>query len=126
MHARDALCRRIGQRREAPVGRLRRSWHCDTSGTYKAPGTVMTHEFISRRFCSQVLIRFAHCDPAGIIFFPQYLVLFNGLVEDWLNQALRHPYARMLGAERTGLPIVRLECDFRTGRNIPGGRDQAQ
>lgn len=66
-----------------------------------------------RRFVTPVSIRFAHCDPAGIIFFPQYLVLFNGLVEDWFNQALHHPYARMLGAERTGLPIVRLECDFR-------------
>ncbi|GAB2455680.1 acyl-CoA thioesterase [Comamonas humi] len=67
----------------------------------------------ARRFEVPTAIRFAHCDPAGIIFFPQYLVLFNGLVEDWFNQALRHPYARMLGEERTGLPIVRLECDFR-------------
>ena len=67
----------------------------------------------SKRFAVQVPIRFAHCDPAGIIFFPQYLVLFNGLVEDWFNQALAHPYAQMLGHERTGLPIVHLECDFR-------------
>ena len=64
-------------------------------------------------FRSSISIRFAHCDPAGIIFFPQYLVLFNGLVEDWFNLALEHPYAQMLGHERTGLPIVHLECDFR-------------
>ena len=25
-------------------------------------------------------IRFAHCDPAGIVFFPQYLVMLNNLV----------------------------------------------
>ena len=67
----------------------------------------------TRRFVARYPVRFAHCDPAGIIFFPQYLVLFNALVEDWFNQALRHPYARMLGEERTGLPIVRLESDFR-------------
>ncbi|MDF6762844.1 acyl-CoA thioesterase, partial [Escherichia coli] len=30
-------------------------------------------------------IRFAHCDPAGIVYFPQYLVLFNVLVEDWFT-----------------------------------------
>ena len=66
-----------------------------------------------RRFVTPVPIRFAHCDPAGIIFFPQYLVLFNALVEDWFNQALHHPYAQMIGRERTGLPIVHLECDFR-------------
>ena len=66
-----------------------------------------------RRFVTQVPIRFAHCDPAGIIFFPQYLVLFNALVEDWFNQALALPYAEMIGRDRIGLPIVRLECDFR-------------
>ncbi len=30
-----------------------------------------------------VRIRFSHCDPAGIVFFPQYLVMTNDvLVED--------------------------------------------
>lgn len=67
----------------------------------------------SRRFVVQVPIRFAHCDPAGIIFFPQYLVLFNGLVEDWFNQALDLSYADMLQVYKVGLPIVHLECDFR-------------
>lgn len=65
------------------------------------------------RFISRYPIRFAHCDPAGIVFFPQYLVLFNALVEDWFDQALKIPYARMLSEDRTGLPIVNLECDFR-------------
>ena len=58
-------------------------------------------------------IRFSHCDPAGIVFFPQYLVLFNHLVEDWFTEDLGVDYAQMLGARRIGLPIVRLECDFR-------------
>ena len=66
-----------------------------------------------RRFVRPVPIRFAHCDPAGIIFFPQYLVLFNGLVEDWFNEGLGVSYAAMLAEQRTGLPIVHLECDFR-------------
>ncbi|GGH57510.1 4-hydroxybenzoyl-CoA thioesterase [Comamonas phosphati] len=73
----------------------------------------MTHAYATPRFVSQVPIRFAHCDPAGIIFFPQYLVLFNGLVEDWFNRALGVPYADMVAQGRTGLPIVHLECDFR-------------
>lgn len=60
-----------------------------------------------------VAIRFSHCDPAGIVFFPQYLVLFNQLVEDWFNDGLQIGYAQMLGPRRIGLPIVRLECDFR-------------
>jgi len=57
-------------------------------------------------------IRFAHCDPAGIVYFPQYLVLFNGLVEDWFTDGLGISYAQMLGPRRIGLPIVKLHCEF--------------
>ena len=67
----------------------------------------------SPRFVVPVPIRFAHCDPAGIIFFPQYLVLFHGVVEDWFNQALHVPYGDMVTKDQIGLPIVHLECDFR-------------
>lgn len=59
-----------------------------------------------------VRIRFAHCDPAGIVFFPQYLTLTNALVEDWFTDALGIDYANMIGGRRVGLPIVRLECEF--------------
>jgi 4-hydroxybenzoyl-CoA thioesterase len=57
-------------------------------------------------------IRFAHCDPAGIVFFPQYLVMINNLVEDWVGDSLGVPYAELLGRRRTGLPTVSLQCDF--------------
>lgn len=58
-------------------------------------------------------IRFGHCDPAGIVFYPQYLVLFNALVEDWVDVGLGVPYAPLVAERRIGLPTVRLECDFR-------------
>ena len=57
-------------------------------------------------------IRFAHCDPAGIVFFPQYLVMVNNLVEDWVSEGLRVPYAELIGRRRTGLPTVSLNCEF--------------
>ena len=57
-------------------------------------------------------IRFAHCDPAGIVFFPQYLVMINNLVEDWVTDALGVPYAELLGRRRTGMPTVSLQCEF--------------
>lgn len=65
------------------------------------------------RFERSQLIRFAHCDPAGIIFFPQYLVLFNQLTEDWFNEGLHVGYADMIVERKVGLPIVNLQCDFR-------------
>lgn len=64
-------------------------------------------------FEREVLVRFAHCDPAGIVFFPQYLVLFNGLVEDWFNDGLGIGYAHFIGERRCGLPIVKLDCEFK-------------
>ena len=64
-------------------------------------------------FERDVLIRFSHCDPAGIVFFPQYLVLFNHLLEDWFTHGLGIAYADFIGARRIGTPTVRLECDFR-------------
>jgi 4-hydroxybenzoyl-CoA thioesterase len=57
-------------------------------------------------------IRFAHCDPAGIVFFPQYLVMINDLVEDWVGDVLGVPYAELVGRRRTGMPTVSLQCEF--------------
>ena len=58
------------------------------------------------------LIRFSDCDPAGIVFYPQYFVMFNGLVEDWVNDDLAIGYQRLVVERRIGLPTVRLEVDF--------------
>jgi 4-hydroxybenzoyl-CoA thioesterase len=57
-------------------------------------------------------VRFAHCDPAGIVFFPQYLVMLNTLHERWFGEALGVPYSDYIGVRRLGVPTVRLECDF--------------
>jgi 4-hydroxybenzoyl-CoA thioesterase len=57
-------------------------------------------------------VRFCHCDPAGIVFFPQYLVMLNTLHERWFGEALGVPYHEYIGTRRLGLPTVRLECDF--------------
>ena len=63
-------------------------------------------------FATEKLIRFHHCDPAGIVFYPQYFVLFNELVEDWFDQGLGIDFARLHGEQRRGVPMRRLECDF--------------
>jgi 4-hydroxybenzoyl-CoA thioesterase len=63
-------------------------------------------------FSRQRLIRFSDCDPAGIVFYPQYFVMFNGLVEDWVGEGLALGYADLVIGRRIGLPTVRLEADF--------------
>ncbi|CAD6548354.1 acyl-CoA thioesterase [Paraburkholderia metrosideri] len=67
---------------------------------------------MSAPFERPVQIRFSHCDPAGIVFFPQYLVMTNALVEDWFNEGLHIDYANMIARRRVGLPIVKLDCEF--------------
>ena len=57
-------------------------------------------------------VRFSHCDPAGIVFFPRYMVQLNDLIEDWFNEALQIDYADFVMVRGMGLPTVRLECDF--------------
>jgi 4-hydroxybenzoyl-CoA thioesterase len=64
------------------------------------------------RFERSVRIRFGHCDPAGIVFFPRYYELFNALVEDWVNEGLGLSYAELLGPRRVGLPTVAQRTEF--------------
>lgn len=63
-------------------------------------------------FESDKLIRFHHCDPAGIIFYPQYFILFNELVEDWFTQGLNVSVVEQVINQRVGIPMGRVECDF--------------
>jgi 4-hydroxybenzoyl-CoA thioesterase len=67
---------------------------------------------MSATYDMPVRIRFAHCDPAGIVYFPQYLVMTNILVEEWFNERLRIDCAHMIQTRRVGLPIVKLDCEF--------------
>jgi 4-hydroxybenzoyl-CoA thioesterase len=57
-------------------------------------------------------IRFSDCDPAGIVFYPQYFVMLNGLVEDWVDE-LGIGFQQLVIERRIGLPTVRIEADFR-------------
>lgn len=58
-------------------------------------------------------VPFSVCDPAGIVFFVQYLVLFQNLTDAWITDELGISYAELLGPRQVGLPTVRLESDFR-------------
>jgi 4-hydroxybenzoyl-CoA thioesterase len=64
------------------------------------------------RFARTRRIRFSDCDPAGIVFYPQDFVMFNGLVEDWIDEELGIGYRELVIRRRVGLPTVRLEADF--------------
>jgi len=67
----------------------------------------------SGAFTRSVPIRFSHCDPAGIVYFPHYFDLFNGVIEDWYTYELGYNYAELITGSRYGFPFVHIECDFK-------------
>ena len=73
------------------------------------------HRFVppEAAFTRSVPVRFSHCDPAGIVYFPHYFDMFNGLIEDWYTQELGYDYAELIVGNRYGFPFVHIECDFR-------------
>lgn len=64
-------------------------------------------------FERQELVRFGHCDPAGIVFYPRYFEMLNALIEDWFTQGLGVDYAQLLGPRRVGMPTVQLNTEFK-------------
>lgn len=63
-------------------------------------------------FVRETLVRFADCDPAGIVFYPRYFEKINGLVEDWCAQGLGVSFRQLHVLQKMGLPTVHIETDF--------------
>lgn len=64
-------------------------------------------------FVREKRIHFSECDPAGIVFYPQYFVMFNNLMETWVDEGLGIGFGRLVLERRIGMPTVRLEADFK-------------
>ena len=64
-------------------------------------------------FTRTVPIRFSHCDPAGVVYFPHYFDMFNGLIEDWYTEQLGVDYSKLILGDRHGFPYVHIETDFK-------------
>jgi 4-hydroxybenzoyl-CoA thioesterase len=57
-------------------------------------------------------LRFAHCDPAGIAFYPRCFELCDAAVEDWTPAVLGDDRRRMHLERGLGLPTVSLASTF--------------
>lgn len=63
-------------------------------------------------FRKKKIVRFSHCDPAGIVFYPRYAELCNEVVEDWFRDALDVDFHVLHEKLHLGLPAVRLEVEY--------------
>ena len=69
-------------------------------------------ESAGKPYVSETRVRFRHCDPAGIVFYPRYFEMINDFVEEWFDKALGHSFHRLLTDMRLGIPTASIQCDF--------------
>lgn len=55
-------------------------------------------------------IKFKHCDPAGIVFYPRYFEMINDCVEAFFEDVLHYPFGPM--HPDNGVPTVQIETQF--------------
>ncbi len=63
-------------------------------------------------FISQVEVRFRHCDPAGIVFYPRYFEMINDFVEEWFDKGMGLPFHALHVDRHIGTPMASVTCDF--------------
>lgn len=64
------------------------------------------------RFTTEIVVRFNHVDPAGIVYYPRYYEMINQASEIWFEDALEYPYPKMF-AEGWAVPLAHLESSFK-------------
>lgn len=69
-------------------------------------------EKVGEPFVSEVNVRFRHCDPAGIVFYPRYFEMINDFVEEWFDKGMGLPFHTLHVARRIGTPLASVQCDF--------------
>ena len=63
-------------------------------------------------FATQRKVRFQHCDPAGIVFYPRYFEMINSVVEDWFEEVVGRDFRQLHVTAGTSVPTAALETRF--------------
>ncbi len=63
-------------------------------------------------FTSERRVRFADCDAAGIVFFPRYFEMLNGVVEDWFAGPLEASFRELHVNRHVSVPTAAVEARF--------------
>ena len=56
-------------------------------------------------------LRFGDCDPSGIAYFPSYLNIMVGVLEEFFG-SIGAPWEELIATRRIGTPTVRLDLTF--------------
>jgi 4-hydroxybenzoyl-CoA thioesterase len=64
-------------------------------------------------FRSRQIVRYFHCDPGGIVYFPKFFEMFNAVLEDWFAGALDCPWGTdLMGARKLSIPTLAIRAEF--------------
>lgn len=63
-------------------------------------------------YTTQRKVRFQHCDPAGIVFYPRYFEMINSVVEDWFADVVNHDFNQLHIQSGTGVPTAAIDTQF--------------
>ena len=63
-------------------------------------------------FATERRVRFADCDAAGIVFFPRYFEMLNGVVEDWFAGPLQASFRDLHMDRHVSVPTAAIEARF--------------
>ncbi|MBB5222317.1 4-hydroxybenzoyl-CoA thioesterase [Amaricoccus macauensis] len=63
-------------------------------------------------FTTTHTVRFQHCDPAEIVFYPRYYEMLNATIEEWFDTRLVWSFAEIHGPMDRGVPTVAHETVF--------------
>ncbi len=67
---------------------------------------------MNKVFAHEVQIHTADCDPAGIVFYPQFLVMTDGAQDHWFARALGHSRLELLSKRRLNVEPENVSCKF--------------
>lgn len=67
---------------------------------------------MNKVFTHDQLIRFSHCDPAGIVYYPWFFDMTHATKEDWFLYGLGYSHADLMQKRRIGTPTVKIEAEF--------------
>jgi 4-hydroxybenzoyl-CoA thioesterase len=67
---------------------------------------------VNKVFAHDVHVQTADCDPAGIVFYPQFLVMADGVKDQWFARGLGHSRPELLSKRRLHVEPESVRCDF--------------
>jgi len=75
---------------------------------------MMQADLPANLWSKTVTFRHGQCDPAGIVYTPEFFNVFNQVIEAWFCDCLGINYYEILGKRRTGLGYVSANAIFFT------------